>query len=81
MARCFPARGLRINDVDLARIGQMMARGGKGFISAPAFAEMIRPQWRFDGTNGLGENGEGTGFSAPMGWRCRLWQKAARVPR
>lgn len=62
-----PQGGLRINMMDLARIGQMMARGGKGFISAPAFAQMIRPQWRFDGTNGLGENGEGDGFFCAYG--------------
>jgi hypothetical protein len=60
--------------MDLARIGQMMARGGKGFISAPAFAEMIRPQWRFDGTNGLGENGEGRVF-------LRLWAGGADFGR
>lgn len=62
-----PQGGLRISMMDLARIGQMLARGGKGFISAQAFAEMTRPHWRFDGTNGLGENGEGDGFFCAYG--------------
>ena len=57
-----PQGGLRISMRDLAKIGQMLARGGKGFISRRAFAELIRPQWRFDGSNGLGENGEADGF-------------------
>lgn len=62
-----PQGGLRIGMMDLARIGQMLARGGRGFISAEAFAEMTRPHWRFDGTNGLGENGEGDGFFCAYG--------------
>ena len=57
-----PQGGLRISMRDLAKIGQMLARGGKGFISRKAFAELTRPQWRFDGRNGLGENGEADGF-------------------
>ena len=57
-----PQGGLRISMRDLAKIGQMLARGGKGFLSRMAFAELTRPQWRFDGRNGLGENGEADGF-------------------
>ena len=47
---------------DLARIGQMLAREGRGFLSARAYAELTHASWRFDGGNGLGENGEGDGF-------------------
>ncbi len=62
-----PQGGLRISMNDLAKIGQMLARGGKGFLSRQAFAEMTRPQWRFSGTNGVGENGEPDGFFCAYG--------------
>ncbi len=52
-----PQGGLRISARDLARTGQMMLRGGKGFLKASSFAELVKPQWRFDGGNGVGENG------------------------
>jgi len=57
-----PQGGLRISMRDLARIGQMLARGGAGFLSPASFAALTTPQWRFTGTNGLGENGEPDGF-------------------
>lgn len=62
-----PQSGLRISMDDLARIGQLLLRGGKGLISRASFAEMIRPQWQFDGANGVGENGEGDGFFCAYG--------------
>lgn len=62
-----PQGGLRISMRDLARIGQMLANGGRGFISRKAFAELTRPVWRFNGTNGLGENGEADGFFCAYG--------------
>ena len=46
-----PQGGLRISMRDLARIGQMLARGGRGFLRADTFAEMTRAQWRFTGAN------------------------------
>jgi hypothetical protein len=52
---------------DLAKIGQLLARGGKGFISRKAFAEMTEPEWRFDGSNGLGEDGIANGFFCAYG--------------
>lgn len=73
-----PQGGLRISMMDLARIGQMLARGGKGFISAEAFAEMTRPHWRFDGTNGLGENGEGDGFFCAYGLAVQTLAEGGR---
>jgi CubicO group peptidase (beta-lactamase class C family) len=57
-----PHGGLRISMRDLARIGQLLARGGAGFLSARRFQEMTRIQWRFDGSNGLGEDGTASGF-------------------
>ncbi len=62
-----PQGGLRIAMRDLARIGQMLARGGRGFLSRRAFAELVRPQWRFDGANGLGEDGTASGFFCAYG--------------
>lgn len=62
-----PQGGLRISMNDLARIGQVLARGGKGFLSPRAFAELTRPQWRFDGSNGLGEDGTASGFFCAYG--------------
>lgn len=57
-----PQGGLRISMRDLARIGQMLVRGGRGFLSPASFAALTYPAWRFNGRNGLGENGEPDGF-------------------
>lgn len=62
-----PQGGLRISMRDLARIGQLLARGGKGLLSPAAFAEMTRIEWRFDGSNGLGEDGTASGFFCAYG--------------
>lgn len=62
-----PQGGLRISMRDLARVGQVLANGGRPLLSARAFAEMTRPQWRFTGHNGQGENGEGDGFFCAYG--------------
>jgi CubicO group peptidase (beta-lactamase class C family) len=62
-----PQGGLRISMNDLARIGQMLARRGKGFLSPRSFAELTRPHWRFDGRNGVGEYGENDGFFCAYG--------------
>ncbi len=52
-----PQGGLRISMRDLARIGQLLARQGKGLISVASYREMTRAQWQFSGSNGLGEDG------------------------
>lgn len=57
-----PQGGLRISMNDLARIGQMLARGGRGFLSPASYAALTMPEWRFNGHNGVGENGEPDGF-------------------
>lgn len=38
-----PQGGVRISGMDLARIGQMIARRGEGFLSAASLAELARP--------------------------------------
>jgi len=67
-----PQGGMRISMNDLARVGQMLLAegrmaGGGGFLSPAAFAELTRPHWRSDGTNGLGEDGEATGVFRAYG--------------
>ena len=67
-----PQGGLRVSMLDLARIGQLLARRGKGLLSLRAFAAMTRPEWRFDGHNGLGESGEPDGFFCAYGLGLQL---------
>ncbi len=52
-----PQGGLRISVYDLARTGQMLLRGGKGFLKPTSFATLTTPVWRFDGSNGDSEGG------------------------
>ena len=59
--------GLRISMRDLARIGQKLARRGAGLLSPKAFATLTRMEWRFDGSNGLGEDGTASGFFCAYG--------------
>lgn len=62
-----PQGGLRISMNDLAKIGQMLAREGKGFLSVKSYAEMTHARWRFTGANGLGEDGAANGFFCAYG--------------
>ena len=62
-----PQGGLRISMRDLAKVGQLLARRGSGFLSRKSFAELTSVQWRFDGSNGLGEDGTASGFFCGYG--------------
>lgn len=60
-----PQGGVRISMRDLARVGQMLARRGKGFLSTRSFAEMTRNQWA--GSSGLDESGKPGGVFCAYG--------------
>lgn len=62
-----PQGGLRISMRGLALIGQLLARQGTGFLSPRSFARLTQVQWRFDGANGLGEDGAASGFFCAYG--------------
>ncbi len=62
-----PQGGLRISVRDLAAIGQLLLRGGRlpdgrRLLSEASIAEMTRPAWRFDGSNGEQEKGFYCGY-------------------
>ncbi|GAA4016438.1 hypothetical protein GCM10022280_14340 [Sphingomonas swuensis] len=56
-----PQGGLRISARDLAVIGQLLLNrgrhGGKAFLSPASITAMIGPVWRFDGSNGVTDDG------------------------
>lgn len=52
-----PQGGMRISARDLAKIGQMLARRGRGFLSPKSIEEMVKPAWQYDGSNGESEAG------------------------
>ncbi|RVT41788.1 serine hydrolase domain-containing protein [Sphingobium algorifonticola] len=52
-----PQGGMRISARGLARLGRVLAGRHAGFLKAESLAEMVRPQWRYDGTNGDTEQG------------------------
>ncbi|MBA4162917.1 MAG: serine hydrolase [Novosphingobium sp.] len=62
-----PQGGLRISMRDLARLGQMLAREGRGFLTVRSYAELTHARWRFDGHNGVGEDGLANGFFCAFG--------------
>jgi len=62
-----PQGGLRISVRDLAAVGQLLLRKGRladggRLLSEASVAEMMRPHWRFDGTNGEQEKGFYCGY-------------------
>jgi CubicO group peptidase (beta-lactamase class C family) len=62
-----PQGGLRISVRDLAAVGQLLLRKGKladgtRLLSEASVAGMMRPHWRFDGSNGEQEKGFYCGY-------------------
>ncbi len=62
-----PQGGLRISLRDLAAVGQLLLRKGRladggRLLSESSIAEMMRPHWRFDGSNGEQEKGFYCGY-------------------
>jgi CubicO group peptidase (beta-lactamase class C family) len=52
-----PQGGARISAAGLARIGQLLLRGGEGLIGPETVLTLIGPEWVYDGRNGDTENG------------------------
>jgi CubicO group peptidase (beta-lactamase class C family) len=52
-----PQGGARISAASLARIGQLLLRGGEGLLGPESVSTMIGPEWVYDGRNGNTENG------------------------
>ena len=52
-----PQGGLRISMRGLAKVGQVLLRHGRGFLSPASYRTMTTPLWRFDGSNGDTEGG------------------------
>ena len=68
-----PQGGLRISMRDLAKIGQMLARGlDSDFLRTPSATRMFEGSWRFSGTNGVGEDGTASGFFCAYGLAVHL---------
>lgn len=62
-----PQGGVRISMRDLARIGQMLARRGDGFLTSRSIAILTTPVWRYDGRNGATAEGGDGGFLCAYG--------------
>jgi CubicO group peptidase (beta-lactamase class C family) len=61
-----PQGGLRISAKDLMTIGKVLRDGGRPLLSTKAYAEMVRPQWTFNGRNGDDEKGAFTSYGLSL---------------
>lgn len=56
-----PQGGLRVSARDLATVGQLLLNKGRhrgqAFLSEASIEEIVRPSWRFDGSNGETDKG------------------------
>jgi CubicO group peptidase (beta-lactamase class C family) len=72
-----PQGGLRISPQGMAKIGQVLLKGGQPILSRRAFAEMTKVQWRFNGQNGDDDKGYftayGLGIHMHKDSKGRLW--------
>ncbi|MBY0521449.1 MAG: beta-lactamase family protein [Sphingomonas sp.] len=57
-----PQGGLRIAMPDLAQLGRVLVGTPARFLSPSSLAELIAPQWRYDGSNGDTEGGFYCGY-------------------
>ena len=62
-----PQGGLRISMRDLAKLGRMLAREGRGFMTRASYAEMTHARWRYNGSNGQDESGAPGGIFCAFG--------------
>lgn len=63
-----PQGGLRISARDLAKVGQVLLTEGKPLMSKKTFADMIRPVWIFDGSNGDDDKGYFKAYGLGIHW-------------
>jgi CubicO group peptidase (beta-lactamase class C family) len=72
-----PQGGLRISPQGMAKIGQVLLKGGQPILSRKAFADMTKVQWRFNGQNGDDDKGYftayGLGIHMHKDSNGRLW--------
>lgn len=74
-----PQGGMRISALGLARLGQLLLQSGDGLLKPATFAEMIRPQWRFNGLGGDAANGEDdAGYFTAFGLGIQLLDREGR---
>lgn len=62
-----PQGGVRISMRDLAKVGMILARRARGFLSERSYAELLGPEWMLSGDNGRDEQGKQSGLFCSYG--------------